>query len=101
MAVILEARHFHDDAMNTSSGDNEIIGPSLFYIEEISDTLDHLRSTGIENLASVWLHSNKRPEVSITDKRKAEEKKEKRIYSASILLVFVRFLHIFYFIECH
>ncbi|XP_016997199.2 protein inturned [Drosophila takahashii] len=40
-----------------------VIGPSLFYIEEIQETLDHLVQCGIESLAMFWSVSNKRPEV--------------------------------------
>lgn len=39
------------------------IPPSLFYIEEIQETLDHLIQCGIESLATFWSVSNKRPEV--------------------------------------
>lgn len=40
-----------------------VVGPSLFYIEEIQETLDHLVQCGIESLAMFWSISNKRPEV--------------------------------------
>ncbi|KAH8361517.1 hypothetical protein KR084_006909 [Drosophila pseudotakahashii] len=40
-----------------------VVGPSLFYIEEIQETLDHLVQCGIESLAMFWSVSNKRPEV--------------------------------------
>ncbi|XP_068143298.1 protein inturned [Drosophila tropicalis] len=40
-----------------------IVAPSLFYIEEIQETLDHLVQCGIESLAMFWSISNKRPEV--------------------------------------
>ncbi|KAM8708041.1 hypothetical protein ACLKA7_015072 [Drosophila subpalustris] len=39
------------------------VPPSLFYIEEIQETLDHLIQCGIESLAKFWSISNKRPEV--------------------------------------
>uniref|UniRef100_A0A1A9ZU29 Protein inturned n=1 Tax=Glossina pallidipes TaxID=7398 RepID=A0A1A9ZU29_GLOPL len=39
------------------------ISPSLFYIEEIQETLDHLIRSGIESLAMFWSVSNKRPEI--------------------------------------
>lgn len=65
MAVILESRHFdeYQPMDKTSLVDANFIGPSSFYIEEIQDTLDHLRSGGVESLASTWLSCNKRPEV--------------------------------------
>lgn len=63
MTVIFEARHSSNDASTTIT--KNIIGPSAFYIDEISDTLDHLRTGGIENLANAWLQCNKRPEVSV------------------------------------
>lgn len=64
MAVILESRHRIDpDQPSSSANASDLIGPSRFYIEEIQDTLDHLQSGGIENLAATWLHANKRPEV--------------------------------------
>lgn len=72
MAVILESRHTANTAsqqFTASTGgagdDEEVIGPSTFYIEEITDTLDHLRSGGVESLANTWLQCNKRPEVGI------------------------------------
>ncbi|XP_017060232.1 protein inturned [Drosophila ficusphila] len=40
-----------------------VVSPSLFYIEEIQETLDHLVQCGIESLAMFWSVSNKRPEV--------------------------------------
>ncbi|XP_053953736.1 protein inturned [Anastrepha ludens] len=42
---------------------NDTVPPSLFYIEEIQETLDHLIQCGIESLAIFWSISNKRPEV--------------------------------------
>ncbi|XP_061400751.1 protein inturned [Musca vetustissima] len=42
---------------------NSKVLPSLFYIEEIQETLDHLLQCGIESLAMFWAVSNKRPEV--------------------------------------
>lgn len=66
MAVILESRHKTSTTAQpytASAVDDEVIGPSTFYIEEITDTLDHLRSGGVENLANTWLNCNKRPEV--------------------------------------
>lgn len=67
MVVILESRHTSTTAtqpFSMSGVDDEVIGPSTFYIEEITDTLDHLRSGGVENLANTWLQCNKRPEVN-------------------------------------
>lgn len=61
LAVILESRHD-----NTTGTDvRRSITPSPFYIEEIQDTFEHLKTGGIENLASTWIQSNKRPQVSI------------------------------------
>lgn len=57
LAVILESRQ-------TLSGDEQLcITPSPFYIEEIQDTLEHLRTGGVENLAVTWISSNKRPQI--------------------------------------
>ncbi|TDG42118.1 hypothetical protein AWZ03_011450 [Drosophila navojoa] len=47
------------------------VPPSLFYIEEIQETLDHLIQCGIESLAKFWSISNKRPEV--LDQQKIEQ----------------------------
>lgn len=67
MAVILESRHKIDIEEPSSSAANSTghIEPSRFYIEEIQDTIDHLQSLGIENLANAWLNANKRPEVCV------------------------------------
>lgn len=43
--------------------EEEKVVPSLFYIEEIQETLDHLVQCGIESLAMFWSVSNKRPEI--------------------------------------
>lgn len=57
LAVILESRQM-------LSGDEQLcITPAPFYIEEIQDTLEHLRTGGIENLAATWINSNKRPQI--------------------------------------
>lgn len=67
LAVILESRHLNNTTSSTSNLDSietEIITPSPFYIEEIQDTLDHLRTGGIENLANTWINCNKRPQVN-------------------------------------
>lgn len=64
MAVILESRHMESEGASSSSTSVEYIGPSRFYIEEIQDTLDHLQTGGVENLANTWLSANKRPEVN-------------------------------------
>lgn len=65
LAVILESRHHRIDidAPSSSSSAYGFIGPSRFYIEEIQDTLDHLQSSGIDNLANTWINANKMPEV--------------------------------------
>lgn len=39
------------------------VQPSLFYIEEIQETLEHLIQCGIESLSMFWSISNKRPEA--------------------------------------
>ncbi|XP_030385907.1 protein inturned [Scaptodrosophila lebanonensis] len=57
LAVILKIFDAPDMAPNAT------IPPSLFYIEEIQETLDHLIQCGIESLAMFWSISNKRPEV--------------------------------------
>ncbi|KAH8339172.1 hypothetical protein KR074_006445 [Drosophila pseudoananassae] len=57
LAVILKIFDAPDMAPDT------VVGPSLFYIEEIQETLDHLVQCGIESLAMFWSVSNKRPEV--------------------------------------
>lgn len=63
MAVILESRHSIDNNEASSSAVNHHTDPSRFYIDEIQDTLDHLQTGGVENLATTWLNANKRPEV--------------------------------------
>ncbi|XP_073812846.1 inturned planar cell polarity protein [Musca autumnalis] len=45
---------------------NSKVMPSLFYIEEIQETLDHLLQCGIESLSMFWAVSNKRPEIQNT-----------------------------------
>lgn len=62
MAVILESRHMEIEGASSSTA-TDYIGPSRFYIEEIQDTLDHLQTGGVENLANTWLSANKRPET--------------------------------------
>lgn len=57
LAVILESRQM------LSSDEQLCITPSPFYIEEIQDTLEHLRTGGVENLAVTWINSNKRPQI--------------------------------------
>lgn len=57
LAVILESRQ-------GLSGEEQLcITPSPFYIEEIQDTIEHLRTGGVENLASMWINCNKRPQI--------------------------------------
>lgn len=56
LAVVLESRHDNDV-------DRTYITPSPFYVEEIQDTFDHIKSGGIESLASTWIGCNKRPQV--------------------------------------
>lgn len=60
LAVVLESRQ-------TASGEQLCITPSPFYIEEIQDTLEHLRSGGVENLSNTWISSNKRPQIILED----------------------------------
>ncbi|XP_017479689.1 PREDICTED: protein inturned [Rhagoletis zephyria] len=59
---------------------NDIVPPSLFYIEEIQETLDHLIQCGIESLAIFWSISNKRPEVldKVEQPDEASAEKESR-----------------------
>lgn len=64
LAVILESRQ-------TLPGDEQLcITPSPFYIEEIQDTLEHLRTGGVENLATTWINCNKRPQINREDNEK-------------------------------
>lgn len=66
IATVLESRHGADsEDASSSSMASQHIGPSRFYIEEIQDTLDHLQSGGVENLANTWINANKRPEVTM------------------------------------
>ncbi|XP_017081125.1 protein inturned [Drosophila eugracilis] len=61
-----------------------VVGPSLFYIEEIQETLDHLVQCGIESLAMFWSVSNKRPEVleaTAGDSRDQEKEPNNRLES--------------------
>lgn len=62
IAAILEARHNNIDSEDAASA-SQYIGPARFYIEELQDTLDHLQTGGVENLANTWINANKRPEV--------------------------------------
>lgn len=61
LAVILESRI---DGSNTKEEDL-IIRPSPFYIEEIQETLEHLKTGGIESLANSWASYNKRPQCVV------------------------------------
>lgn len=61
LAVVLESRHVEGTLLGSS--ERLCITPSPFYIEEIQDTFEHLKSGGIENLASTWIQSGKRPQV--------------------------------------
>lgn len=58
------------------------VPPSLFYIEEIQETLDHLIQCGIESLARFWSVSNKRPEV--LDQLKIEQTGEEQETSSKL-----------------
>lgn len=63
LAAILESRY---NSAISCKNDNDFengFTPSPFYIEEIQDTLEHLRIVGIENLANTWVLYNKRPQV--------------------------------------
>lgn len=60
LAVLLEARHENDLLVPH-------IMPSPFYIEEIQDTFELLKSGGIETVADAWMRANKRPQVLATD----------------------------------
>ncbi|KAL5284760.1 INTU family protein [Megaselia abdita] len=51
-----------------------LIKPSLFYIEEIEDTLDHLIQSGIGSLSNAWVDCNKRPEIKMFDKKPCKKK---------------------------
>lgn len=62
LTVLLEHR---DDKTHNL----EKIGPSPFYIEEIQDTLDHLKTGGVELLASTWVKDNRRPQINRDDKQ--------------------------------
>lgn len=63
LAVVLESRHNTAISCNDNDFVNGFVTPSPFYIEEIQDTLEHLRTVGIENLANTWVLYNKRPQV--------------------------------------
>ncbi|KAH8419538.1 hypothetical protein KR222_005037, partial [Zaprionus bogoriensis] len=58
------------------------VPPSLFYIEEIQETLDHLIQCGIESLARFWSVSNKRPEV--LDQLKIEQSGDEQEVSSKL-----------------
>ncbi|SPP84744.1 protein inturned [Drosophila guanche] len=70
LAVILKIFDAPDMAPDT------VVGPSLFYIEEIQETLDHLIQCGIESLAMFWSISNKRPQVLEQIGAEAKDEKE-------------------------
>lgn len=59
---------------NETNPSNFLIKPSLFYIEEIEDTLDHLIQSGIGSLSNAWIECNKRPEIKIFDKKPFKKK---------------------------
>lgn len=67
------------------AGSNMIVKPSLFYMEEIEDTLDHLIGSGIGSLSNAWDECNKRPEMRLIEKRlsnhKHVEEKEENLES--------------------
>ncbi|KAM7349280.1 inturned planar cell polarity protein [Cochliomyia hominivorax] len=66
----------------------EKVVPSLFYIEEIQETLDHLVQCGIESLAMFWSVSNKRPEIVETAMLEEEAQavaKEKKTDTATLI----------------
>lgn len=56
LAVVLESRYTDQKF--------QYITPSPFYVEEIQDTVEHLRTGGIENLAGTWIGLNKRPQCA-------------------------------------
>ncbi|GAB0097160.1 Protein inturned [Sergentomyia squamirostris] len=67
IAVLLESRYVDSSQMTS-----QFIPPSAFYIEEIQDTLEHLRSGGIESLAATWITSNRRPQCVTSTSLKEE-----------------------------
>lgn len=59
LAVLLESRY--------TDQKYQYINPAPFYVEEIQDTVQHLRNGGIENLTATWLTANKRPRCALKD----------------------------------
>lgn len=60
LAVLLESRY--------TDQKYQFINPAPFYVEEIQDTVEHLRNGGIESLTATWLTANKRPRCALKDK---------------------------------
>lgn len=60
LAVLLESRYTDQNC--------QYINPAPFYVEEIQDTVEHLRDGGIENLTTTWLTANKRPRCAMKEK---------------------------------
>lgn len=69
--------------------EDQRVVPSLFYIEEIQETLDHLVQCGIESLAMFWSISNKRPEtletIMINNDEQLEAARESKKVDTSIV----------------
>lgn len=59
LAVLLESRY--------TDQKYQYINPAPFYVEEIQDTVEHLRVGGVESLTATWLSANKRPRCALKD----------------------------------
>lgn len=60
LAVLLEENNFNLKTEIESQSSNYLI----YFMEEMDDILDHLKTIGIENLSRIWVSSAKRPQTN-------------------------------------
>lgn len=59
LAVLLEENTFNIKPETEAQSSNYLI----YFMEEMDDILDHLKTVGIENLSRIWVNSAKRPQT--------------------------------------
>lgn len=55
--------------------------PDVFYVEAAQDTLQHLRKTGVSNIASEWLETQLRPKLTLPEVAMASRNSSRRVNS--------------------
>lgn len=72
MCVMLEENGFNVKHEVETQSSNYLI----YFLEEMDDILDHLKSVGIENLARIWINSAKRPQCKPLGEKANEQAQE-------------------------